>query len=204
MILSPLGRPGYRRIVVGRKKLPELNGERFWGFVDQVEQRPEVVRGELEAERYETATRGERFQPGARPAGEGVYAIVRHQDHVHLAYQLELPEQPGDVQRELKIQPEASYVIVAKNPGASSPPGVGRAEAQRRFRGRRFIQGEPQYLDAVGAEIILIGADEDVPGELGIRLQPEHETLDTSELFRDLRLKRSEIPTEPLTEGEWR
>lgn len=44
---------------------------------------------------------------------------------------------------------------------------------RERFRGRRFVQAEPQLLDHEGAELILIGADEDVPGELGIDLHPE-------------------------------
>ncbi|HEX9400353.1 MAG TPA: hypothetical protein VF912_09610 [Anaeromyxobacter sp.] len=213
IILSARDKDLYRRIVVGRKKLPDVTGERFWGFVDQVARHPEPVREELGPERYETATRGERFQPGARPAGEGVYAIVRHDDHSHLAYQLELPEERGDVQRDLEIKPKASYVVVVKNPEAATPPGAGLPERQKaelpgrmqeQFRGRKFMQAEPQLLDHEGAEVILIGADEDVPGELGIELHPERETLESAQIFRDLSLPRSKVATEPLTEGRWR
>jgi hypothetical protein len=50
---------------------------------------------------------------------------------------------------------------------------------------------------------VLIGADEDVFEELGVRLSPEHETLETAELFNDLRMKRSEHPLRPLFEGRW-
>ena len=32
--------------------------------------------------------------PPARPAAEGIYAIVRHGDHTHLAYVIELPQRP--------------------------------------------------------------------------------------------------------------
>jgi hypothetical protein len=46
----------------------------------------------------------------ARPVGEGKYAIVKHQNHAELAYILEMPEQPGEAQRELGIEKEASYV----------------------------------------------------------------------------------------------
>jgi len=44
----------------------------------------------------------------ARPAGEGKYA--------ELEYILEIPEQPGEAQKELGIQKEASYVISVINP----------------------------------------------------------------------------------------
>src|SRR5919202_5547798 len=59
LILHPRGTPLYRRVVVGRKKLPDVTGERFWGFVDRVSREPEPIREELEPERYSTATRGE-------------------------------------------------------------------------------------------------------------------------------------------------
>jgi hypothetical protein len=58
---------------------------------------------------------------------------------------------------------------------------------------------------------VLIGADEDVfeePGvrvfeELGIRLEPQRETIDTAELFNDLRMERAAHPLKPLFEGRW-
>jgi hypothetical protein len=149
----------------------------------------------------------------ARPAGEGVYTIARHDDHTHLAFALELPEQPGEVQEELNIPREGSYIITVKNPDVDAPPGIGlpeegRAELPRRLRerfdGRRFVPVDPpDFLDREGAEFVLIGADEDVFEELGVRLSPEHETLETAELFNDLRMKRSEHPLRPLFEGRW-
>jgi hypothetical protein len=50
MILSVQGQRRYRRIVVGRKRMPDVEQgrERFWGFVDIVGQRPEKVEDELE------------------------------------------------------------------------------------------------------------------------------------------------------------
>lgn len=41
-------------------------------------------------------------------------------DHTHLAYVLELPEDPGALQNEFNIQKEASFIITAKNPQASN------------------------------------------------------------------------------------
>jgi hypothetical protein len=216
MVLSPEGKQSHRLIVLGQKRLPEVRdgGDRVWGYVDMVERDPRKIRDELGRQTYSTKTRGERVRPEARPAGEGVYALVRHEDHTHLAYELELPKRPGEVQEALEIEPEASFIISIKNPDAPSPPGVGlRGERkvdfprrlQERFRGRRFADADPpDLLDYEGAEVLLIGAEEDVSDELGIQLNPERETLDTAEIFTELRLRKGEHPTEPLTKGEWR
>ena len=215
VILSPFGKARYRLIVIGRKKLPAIGDEheRNWGFVQKVAREPEGIEDELDRLTYSTATRGERHLSPARPAGEGVYTIARHDDHTHLAFALELPERPGEVQEELNIPREGSYIITVKNPDVDAPPGVGLQEEDRadlpqrlreRFHGRRFIPVDPpDYLDREGAEFVLIGADEHVFEELGVRLNPEHETLETAELFNDLRMERSEHPLKPLFEGRW-
>jgi hypothetical protein len=216
MVLSPQGAQRHRLIVVGRKKLPEIKdgGERTWAFVDKVATRPEEVEQELERVAYPTKTRGARERPPARPAGEGVYALVWHGDHTHLAFSLELPWKPGQVQRELDIPEEGSYIISVKNPEQPSPPWAGlqperKAELpkhlQERFRGRRFIDpNPPDFLNYEGAELLLIGAAADVKAELGIDLDPQRETERTAEIFRQLKLERDEHPVEPLFTGEWR
>jgi hypothetical protein len=215
VILSPFGKARYRLIVIGRKKLPAIGDEheRSWGFVQKVAREPEGIEDELDRLTYSTATRGERHLSPARPAGEGVYTIARHDDHTHLAFALELPERPGEVQEELNIPQEGSYIITVKNPDVDAPPGVGLQAEDRadlpqrlreRFHGRRFIPVDPpDYLDREGAEFVLIGADEDVFDELGVRLHREHETLETAELFNDLRMERSAHPLKPLFEGRW-
>jgi len=215
VILSPFGNARYRLIVIGRKKLPAITDdqERSWGFVQKVAHKPEEIEDDLDRLTYSTATRGERHLSPARPAGEGVYAIARHDDHTHLAFALELPERRGEVQEQLNIPREGSYIITVKNPDVDAPPGVGVQEEDRadlpqrlreRFHGRRFIPVDPpDFLDREGAEFVLSGADEDVFEELGVRLNPERETLETAELFNDLRMERSEHPLRPLFEGRW-
>ena len=101
MILSAEDRRIYRRIVLGRKRMPELQGggERFWGFIDLVSRNPEKIEDDLDAETYETKTRGERERPAARPAGEGVYRIVAHGNHTHLVYALEFRRSRGRFRR---------------------------------------------------------------------------------------------------------
>jgi len=214
VILSPFGKARYRLLVIGRKKLPAItHQERNWAFVQKVASKPEDIEDELDQLTYSTATRGERHLSPARPAGEGVYAIARHEDHTHLAFALELPERPGEVQEALSIPPEASYIITVKNPEVDAPAGAGLTEEDRadlperlreRFHGRRFIPVDPpDFLDREGAELVLIGADEDVFDELGVRLNPQHETIETAELFNDLRMERTAHPLKPLFEGRW-
>ena len=216
MILSRHGKRSYRLIIIGEKRLPAVSGgdRKSWGFVEKVATRAEDVEDELDPEQYQTKTRGERHVPAARPAGEGIYALVRHGgEHTHLAYALELPARPGEVQRALNIVNEGSYIVSVKNPEASSPPGMGLDETRRatfpkhlqeRFRGRRFIPVDPpEFLDHEGAEILLVGARQDVYAELGMKLDPEKETETTAEIFRDLKLERSMHPLTPLFKGKW-
>lgn len=216
MVLSPHGKKRYRLFLIGQKKLPEVRngGQKYWAFVDKVSKAATGVEDELDSFTYPTKTRGKRYLPAARPAGEGVYAIARHDDHTHLAYALELPEKPGAVQRELNIEDEASYVFSIKNPEKPSPPGAGLGKDRQaeypkrlkeRFRDRRFIEADPpDFLDYEGTTCLLIGADEDVSEELGIELEPQKETIERAEIFNDLRVEKSEHPLEPLFEGKWR
>jgi hypothetical protein len=181
--------------------------------VQKVASNPHDIEDELDRLTYSTATRGERHLSLARPAGEGIYAIARHHDHTHLAFALELPERPGEVQEELNIPREGSYIITVRNPDADALPGDGLSDAERaalpqrlreRFHGHRFIPVDPpDFLDREAVEFVLIGADEHIFEELGVRLNPEHETLETAELFNNLHMERSEHPLKPLVEGRW-
>jgi hypothetical protein len=215
LVMKPDGINRFRRIVVGPKRLPDPERhERFWAFVAEVAESPDELRDDIERATYETRTRGMRVQPEARPAGEGRYALVDHERHTHLAYVLELPRVPGAAQSLFGIEHEASYVIAVRNPDAPAPPGAGLDPRQRarypeelkeRFRGRRFVAVEvPRLLDYEGAEIVLIGASEDVGGELGIELDTEDERVAEADIFDRLRITPAELPTEPLERGELR
>lgn len=215
MILGPEDEQRYRLVAIGRKRMPNVDeaGEQHWAFVERVAGEASDVEEELRRETYETKTRGERHLPAARPAGEGIYALTRHADHTHLAYALEPPEEPDEVQREMNIKEEASYVISVKNPEKPSPRGAGLGEEreadypkrlQERFGDRRFVAVyPPDFLDYEGAEVILVGATGDVSRELGIELDPQRETEDTAEIFEDLRMAKSRHPAEPLFKGKW-
>jgi hypothetical protein len=189
MVLHPWPRRLLRLLVAGRKRLPEIaSHERTWWFVDDVVRDPDELRGVLDRRTYQTKTRGERVQPPARPAGEGAYAIARHRDHTHLAYELALPREPGPVQRDLNIEPEASYII-----------------AIRDRQTRRFVRLDPpEVLDRPGTEIVLIGATHDAARELDLDLDTEVEQASRRSAFDDLRIARNGRPVQPLLSGEWR
>lgn len=216
MVLSPDGEKRYRLIVIGHKQMPEPGrgrNNRRWGFVDMVRKSPKSIRDALSETSYDTRTRGKRHLPAARPAGEGIYRILRHGDHTHLVYALELPKDIGEVQESLDIEPEVSYIVSVKNPERDSArtPGLSAKRQadfpkrlQKRFRDRKFAEVDPpDFLDKEGAEILLIASSEDIEQELGVKLKPENESAASAEIFRDLRMDKSERPTKPLFESEW-
>ncbi len=210
-VLSPERRDFFRLITVGKKRLPETDdaGQRFWGFVEKV--------GESSAEMVEELERGPMHdgfgtRRSARPAGEGVYAVARHGNHTHLLYALELPAEPDEVQRELRIEKRGSYLLSVKNPQAGSPPSMGLEEErkahfpeelQERFGGRRFLPLIPEFLDYEGAELLVAGTDESPAEAPEVDLRPECETEETANLFQELEMDRDRHPVEPLLTGKW-
>jgi hypothetical protein len=216
IVLSPEGRDLFRVLTVGKKRLPEPadDAEKFWGYVERVAEDPAVIEEELgpgREERGGSSGGGGIVRSPARPAGEGVYAVARHGNHTHLLYALELPEEPDEVQRELHIDKEGVFLLSIKNPAADSPPGVGLEaeqkadfppELQERFGSRRFLPAvPPEFLDYEGAELLLMGSAED--HELDIGLDPERETEETADIFKELKLAREGHPVEPLLAGKW-
>jgi hypothetical protein len=214
LVLRPEGKETLRMITVGRKRLPDPaeEGRSHWAFVERVFRSPNGLREALAGATYETETVGERHLPEARPAGEGVYALVRHGRSTVLAYALELPEQPGEVQRAFRMGREGRLVVSVKNPEVGSPAGVGldgdrRAdfpdELKERFGDRRRVAVDPpEFLDHEGAELVLIGGRE-AADDLGIDLEPQPEDEDDAEVFKDLGLEHPDRAVKPLFEGTW-
>lgn len=212
IVLRPEADRKLRLLVVGRKRLPAAGEhERTWGFVEKVTTSPDDIERDLREHNYGTATRGERRQPAARPAGEGRYVVALLGGQMHLAYALELPEHPAEAQQAFRIAPHASFALSVKNPEAPSPAGVGLGERQkadypdrlqREFRGRRFAREDVHLLDIPGAEFILIGARKDPEQAYHIDVQPELPETHP-EIMRYLHMARSRYPVEPLFEGHW-
>lgn len=216
MVMSPNSASIYRLALIGQKELPnpEKSGHRkYWGTVTSVAKDTDSIRNELGPREYETKTRGKRHIEAARAAGEGVYRIIGHESHTHFVYALELPKGTGDVQNELNIEQEASYVISIKNPDVSSPARVGLSREQEaqypvslkeKFRGRHFSElNPPDFLNYDGAEFILIAAASDVKDDLGIQLHPDTETAASADIVKDLHIDLSNRQATPLFKGQW-
>ena len=214
MVLSPEGKKRFRIAVIGRKKLPapEAGGrDRYWGFIETVTGSPTAVKKEMGERSYRTKTRGERTEPAARPAGEGIYRLLAHGNHTHLVYALELPKQPGEAQEELGILDQASYIISVKNPAKGSPRQAGLSEnrkaelpqsLQQIFGARRFADADPRLLDHPGVEFLLIAAAHDVQDELDITLDTDEETRYSADIFKELQLEKGGKVIKPLFEGK--
>jgi hypothetical protein len=211
MVLHPQETERFRLIAIGKKKLPESDDspQRNWGFVDGLFRNPDQLRQAAAGLPPLIGSTGENL----RPAGEGLYSLVLHGNHTHLVYVLELPVIPGEVQDAFNIKQEGRFVIAVKNPEATSPPGVGLEmdrqpgfpeELFARFGDRRWVSVDPpEFLDYEGAELVLIGGQDDLGEDLGIDLKAHPEDKETAEIFKVLHMEKSERTIKPLLEGVW-
>jgi hypothetical protein len=146
----------HRRVRVGRKRMPVVSGERLWARVERVGSLQRVLADQLEAEEYRTKTRGDRYQPGARPIGQGCYAFVRHGDHLHLVYRIAQLE--PDVPDEVGVPEAGSDLVLFERSEMDGDAAGGRL--------RWTTAGEPALLDEEGAEIVIVGTGGD--DDLGV------------------------------------
>lgn len=211
----------YRLFLLGAKQLPEIvegiskSTERNWALNILTTSDPEDIKQEiLVPAEYSTETRGKRRIAAASPVGEGKYSIVQHDNHTELAYILELPEVPGPTQREFEIKKEASYIISVKNPDISVKGFAAFSSARKpeyskdiveKFGNRRWINvDDPQLLNYTNIQLLLIGArKKDVEEELGIDIDEEKETLNSSDLYRELMIMKNQIPMKSLLKGKF-
>lgn len=214
-----------RAIIIPKKKLPSIDRHaRYWGIIETVTDDIKVLDDLLNAKHYETKTKGEQVVEGARPAGEGIYAIVYHHGHTHLAYVLEIPDEEhmGQVQKAFNITKEGSFVINVKNPDKPRPSFGPQykskdkpdypSELKKHFQNYSFVSANPvELMDYPGAELIIIGAKKSLKeefGETGEFLEElqkkEVKYLHDDDLFKELNLKKSEHPPEPLLQGDWK
>src|ERR671911_1276522 len=208
----------YRLFLIGQKQLPEIvegkstSEEKNWALNILTTSNPDDIHKELLPAEYTTETRGKRRLAAAAPAGEGKYKIVKHDSHTELAYILELPEIPGPTQREFEIKKEASYIISVKNPDVRVP-GFAASEKnpeypktlKEKFGDRRWINVEdPGLLNYENTQLLLIGArKKNVEEELGVDIDEEKETERSADLFKELKLRKEQVPLKPLLKGKF-
>jgi hypothetical protein len=206
----------YRLFVIGKKSLPEIRttearrSERYWAKVGGIFENPQELTNELLADEF-------RKGDAARPVGEGKYAIVKHQDHAELAYILEMPEEPGEAQRELGIEKEASYIISVINPKVPVPAGYPSSEEPPNYPEsilKEFGQNENfvslardlRFINFQNAQMILVGAREGkdvIQKEFGIDIKEEKETMHSADVFSKLKIEKDRVPIKPLIEGKF-
>lgn len=186
-VLDPYGKEFPRYIVMGNKKMPEVNdgGKTTWGFVQIV--------GRRGFETYRKVNKP--TKSASRPAGEGIYAIITHRTHSHLLYSLELPKKLGEVQNAFSIQNEANYVLMER------PIEQSRKDPDVPFSNFTAVTS-PNNLNLRGTEILLVGVGSDI-GRLGIKAESEDETLKSADIFSKLKVNSLRHPTEGLVSGRW-
>jgi hypothetical protein len=208
--------PRYRLFVIGKKSLPEIRttearrSERYWSKVGGIFENPQELTGELLSDEF-------RKGDAARAVGEGKYAIIKHQDHAELAYVLEMPEEPGEAQRELGIEKEASYIVSIINPKVPVPAGYPSSEEPPNYpesilkefgENENFISlaRDLRFINFQNAQMILVGAREGrdvIQKEFGIDIKEEKETVHSADIFSKLKIEKDKVPTKPLIEGKF-
>jgi hypothetical protein len=213
--------PLYRLFVIGKKSLPEIrktearSSERYWARVGGIFTDPNELTKELFSDEF-------RKGDAARPVGEGKYAIIKHQNHTELSYILEMPKEPGEAQRELGIEKEASYIISVINPkksAASAVPEGGNypsteeipmypEELLKEFNDSDIfvsLTRDTRFIDYQNAQVILTGVREGkdvIKHDIGIEISDEDETQQSADIFTKLKVRKDQVPIKPLTEGK--
>ncbi len=212
----------YRLFMLGSKKMPEIvegksgSEERNWALNILTTSNSDEIHNELLLPvEYTTKTRGKRRLPAAQPAGEGKYSILRHDGHTELAYILEIPKIPGPIQTEFEIKKEASYIVSVKNPEIFIPGYDAFSKKDRKpnypkhikekFGEKRWINvDDPEILDYENTQLLLIGARKrNVEEELGIEIDEEKENKNNADIFKELKIKKEEIPIQSFLKGKF-
>lgn len=206
LVLKPDKTQKLRFIIMGTKRMPSTREtERGWGMVTKVGGRG-----------FKTEKPVKQIRPsGARPTGEGVYALVKHLAHTHLVYYLELPQRLGEVQKKLQIARQGNYVVTIKSPQIPTPPDANLPPLTRRsmpmpsnvteqFKGRKYMTVHtPGLLDNEGSTLFVVGVNSTARDNMGLSIDKSKETEVTADIFNTLKMNKSLHPTKPLLEGTW-
>lgn len=172
VVLQPDTRPAFRRLTIGRKRMPDpARRDRQWAYVDRIGGSMGEVLDDVGPGSYDTKTEGFRVQAGAAEIARGRYAIRRHEDHVHLDF--ELDDEP--LVDDLGLTERTSLIAAVFNPEARwsaegpTEPSIYPDELQSKFEEKRFAPLEPAFLDHLGCEVVLIGHEARIESPHGDR-----------------------------------
>ncbi|KAJ4419614.1 hypothetical protein N0V85_000943 [Neurospora sp. IMI 360204] len=185
---GPIGDAGNSRLcAIPKKVLPQSGRDRWISFVEKTGASFQQLKDEfLASNDYETKTAGTRHSPAATPVAEGVYAITSTGSDRHLAYIITLPEELGEVQKELGLKQKGSFIISTRNPQYPAPANARLPkgpeypeEVLKEFRSLRWLPTQPKHLDYVNTQFLLVGESSGVEKALEPQKVDEKENKET-------------------------
>ena len=159
-----------RLFALPKKVFPKTHNDRFMAFVEKANTSIQELKDNFfQGSEYNTQTQGTRKNDPVTPVAEGVYLITRTEDATtHLVYSTTIPSEIGEVQEDLGIKEQGSFVISVKNPERSGPASASlpqkpdfSKEIIEEFRGLAWSEVKPKYLDHEYCQILLIGENTD-------------------------------------------
>ncbi|KAJ5614441.1 hypothetical protein N7528_008095 [Penicillium herquei] len=156
-----------------KKKFPTSTKERDMAFVEKAGQSVKDLQEKFMASStYKTATRGERTTEEAQPYAEGVYALMSTQKASHLAYELTIPAELGEIQDNFGLHRRGSWIVQSKNPQYPGPP-LGQlpqnpdypGSVLEKFGDLRWVPLKPEFIEYPNAQILMIGQGVDTLGK---------------------------------------
>lgn len=159
-----------RLFALPKKVFPKSHNDRFMAFVEKANASIQDLKENFfQGSEYNTQTQGTRRNDPVTPVAEGVYLITRTEDATtHLVYSTTIPSELGEVQEDLGIKDQGSFVISVKNPERSGPASASlpqkpdfSKEIIDEFRGLAWSEVKPKYLDHEYCQILLIGENTD-------------------------------------------
>ncbi|KAF2631823.1 hypothetical protein BU25DRAFT_418566 [Macroventuria anomochaeta] len=217
-----------RLFALPKKVFPKSQNDRFMAFVEKANTSIQDLKDNFfQGAEYNTQTQGTRHTDPVTPVAEGVYLITRTEDATtHLVYSTTIPSEIGEVQEDLGIKDQGSFVISVKNPERSGPASASlpqkpdfSKEIIEEFRGLAWAEVKPKYLDHEYCQILLIGEntdkaveptkknekhDKETPKEEIEQLEHEDELRvqhlkGDDSVFEDLKISKDEYPKLPTT-----
>ncbi|KAI1394403.1 uncharacterized protein F4822DRAFT_388101 [Hypoxylon trugodes] len=154
-----------RLIAIPKKVLPSSGRDRWIAFVEKSHASFKALKEDfISASDYTTKTAGVRHTPAATPIAEGIYGITSTGRESHLAYMLTLPDELGEVQKEIGLKGKGSFIISTRNPQYEAPKGAALPQGPEYpqevlddFRSLRWIGTQPKHLDYANTQFLLVG-----------------------------------------------
>ncbi|KAK4549003.1 hypothetical protein LTR36_008776 [Oleoguttula mirabilis] len=157
-----------RLIALPKKVWPKSGRDRFLAFVEKAGTSMDSLKDEFfQGSDYSTKTVGTRHTPAVTPIGEGVYALSSTgsgRTTTHLSYMLTIPQEIGEVQKDVGLANQGSFALSTKNPETSSPANASLPqgpkypkEIMEEFGSRGWLPTTPEHLNYANAQFILIG-----------------------------------------------